>query len=69
LALDADQGQGVPVILSEPALAEDRFFGSPVVRDLAAFKAQCDVILANRQAADLADVTGKVFTRDVFGEG
>jgi UDPglucose 6-dehydrogenase len=69
LALDADQGQGVPVILSEPALAADTFFGSTVVRDLAAFKAQCDVILANRQAADLADVTGKVFTRDVFGEG
>jgi UDPglucose 6-dehydrogenase len=61
------KARGIPVILYEPALAEDQFFGSRVVRDLDAFKAEADLILANRMSPDLADVESKLFTRDLFG--
>jgi UDPglucose 6-dehydrogenase len=57
----------VQVKVCEPALTEPEFFRSPVVNDLATFKAQADVIVANRVTAELDDVRGKVYSRDVFG--
>ncbi|WP_294496848.1 nucleotide sugar dehydrogenase [uncultured Gemmiger sp.] len=60
------KAQGVPVIVYEPTLQADTFYGSRVERDLAAFKAECDIILTNRAAAELADVPHKVYTRDIY---
>jgi len=61
------KAKGVEVVLFEPMLHEKRFFGSDVLKDLAAFKARADLIITNRHSAELADVVGKVYTRDLFG--
>jgi UDPglucose 6-dehydrogenase len=65
--MDRLKVQGVEVIICEPTLADGRFDGARVEQDLAAFKAQSDVILANRADATMADVENKLFTRDVYG--
>ncbi|OJW72762.1 MAG: UDP-glucose 6-dehydrogenase [Sphingomonadales bacterium 63-6] len=61
------KAKGIKVVVYEPTMAEAEFFGSEVVRDLNAFKQECDIIVANRMMPAIEDVKDKVFTRDLFG--
>ena len=61
------RAQGVQIIIYEPTLQEEYFAGLRVIKDLAEFKKNSDLIISNRMSGELLDVKDKVYTRDIFG--
>lgn len=61
------KAKGIEVVVYEPVLEEDTFFGSKVIKDLEEFKNSVDVIVANRVVPEIEDAVDKIYTRDLFG--
>jgi len=62
------KAKGIEVVIYEPAMQEEEFFHSKVIKNIEEFKKISDVIVANRLSEDISDVESKVYTRDIFRE-
>lgn len=60
------KAKGIEVVVYEPALKEDNFFNSKVIKNIDEFKKICDIVISNRMENELSDIKEKVYTRDIF---
>jgi len=60
------KSMGVKVIIYEPVLEQEEFFGTKVIHNIELFKQMSNLIVANRVSDELSDVVDKVYTRDLF---
>lgn len=60
------KAKGIEIVVYEPALTEEKFYNSRVIKDFDEFKKISDVIVANRLSDDIRDVEDKVYTRDLY---
>jgi UDPglucose 6-dehydrogenase len=60
------KAKGIEVVVYEPAISEDEFYHSRVIKNLEEFKSISDVIVANRFTDEVRDVADKVYTRDLY---
>ena len=60
------KAKGIEVVVFEPAIHEENFFNSRVIKCFEKFKAISDIIVSNRMSEELKDASDKVYTRDIF---
>lgn len=60
------KSKGIEVVIYEPAMDEEKFYNSRVIKDIDEFKNISDVIVSNRLSEELADVEEKIYTRDLY---
>lgn len=60
------KSKGIEVIVYEPAIREEEFYHSRLIKELDEFKKNSDVIVTNRMSDEIKDVEEKVYTRDLY---
>ncbi len=61
------KAKGIEVIVYEPLIESDHFFGSRIIRNLDEFKDLSDIVVTNRLVPELGDIKAKIYSRDLFG--
>ena len=62
------KAKNIGIIIYEPLLEQDEFFGSSIIKDLNKFKEKSDLVITNRITSEISDINKKIYTRDLTGE-
>lgn len=61
------KAKGIEILVYEPILKDEYFFGSKVIRDFSDFANKSELVICNRYSNELESISDKIFTRDIFG--